>query len=540
MKRRTFLGAATAGVAGLAGCQGFGSDGRDSTYGVPARETTTDRTTTIPGIEPTVDPEPFDPLTRAVSRALGNERRIAFADEPLSSHPGPGRYRVGFSSKPTLSSPATVWIEFENTGESSLGYDFGPSPPFSNYWASGTKPGSSGRTLLLVPVDDRPFPYGDLVPEAPTNGRWVATDALGTPEGSVDSNPVELAPGESIVGEYALLWHPDADDQTPWGTFVFSGAEWTPSEIAVSMWPPDERIRPNSRFGSDDLPSYSELPFDPPTSWLHRWSSDDPPVYLSPGRQRRELPFTVMVPAVENYSVATLTVDGWFVAKYHGGDWKPIAPFGPELWADERVVPPGGSFGWELTVDNEGNGESETSRSTRTLSDVGGGYYAIGAFVDGVPTEPLVDRPVVLSGPPGGSPPLPTERSAVTAIVELVDFGRANPVSPTADATLTERSEGTAVVDLDRDARETGTDPAAFVLEAGAAGSDATELIAEQINQLPALRNAVAFFEEGTETVRVRTDSWTAGRPIVAYGSDGSLAFSYEAREFTGRFEETG
>jgi hypothetical protein len=530
VRRRALLAGLTGGLAGIAGCQGLGgSDSRDDTYEVPTRETST-----VPGIDPSVDSDAPGSLSRAVSARVGPDRNFAIATPPLSDNPGPGRYVVGFTGGPGPSTPAKVWIEFTATADRPREYEFGPSPPFSNYL--GVRSGSDGSPIgyVLVPTDDRPFPYEDPVPDEPTDGQWTATAPLESPDEPIRGRTVELDPGESIAGEYALL-APPGDSITPnRAAYAFEGDEQTAPSLTVSTWDPGVRDPVSSRFEERSVP---ELPYSAPTRWFHRVDDDDPPVYLTPSRERIDLASFVTVPTVENYTLRSVGVGRRALFKLEEGTWYPIGPL-PIDRATPEFLAPGGSREWEVTGRNDGESEVSTgSSSSATFNSLGEGLYAVAATAYGVPSEVTEGGPLVLD--PGTAREVSRSgRTVLAALFELSGY-EAYVFAPD-DAELLSREAGTVTVRLGEQSGEDreGGDPAELIVEPATTADPSLKLIAEQVLQLFALRTALANFGFGDEVERVvvLADEETVRRPIEAFGEGYRISFKFEGTAYEAKW----
>jgi hypothetical protein len=530
VRRRALLAGLTAGLAGLAGCQGLGgSGGRDDPYEVPPRETST-----VAGIDPATDAEAPESLSRVVSAQVGPDRKFAVAGPPLSNNPWPGRYTVGFTAGPRPSGPATVRIQFTSTADRPREYEFGPSPPFSNYWSVRTGSDGSPRGLLLVPIDDRPFPYGDLVPEQPSYGRWEANESLGKPDGTPEERTIELDPGQSISGEYALLIDPEADWSTSRATYAFEGADWTVASLAVSTWDPGLQRRFGSRFEGRSVP---DLPYSAPIRWFHRLEDDDPPVYLDPTRERVESIPAVLSPTVENYTLDVVEVGRRTLFKLRDGTWYPIGPL-PVERGRPRSLAPGGSLRGELDVNDEAR--SETARSPTTFLGLGGGLYAVAAPAYGVSSGPPRDEPVVLEPRSVSSgDPQESTRGDPAILAALIEFDRYEAyVTPLDSAELVSQEGGTATVRLGTqgDGDPDGDGSAVLTVDRSSDADPALKLIPEQVLQLSALRTALANFVRDIETVRVLADEWTVRRPIEAFGDGYRIRFDFEGTTYVARW----
>lgn len=536
MRRRSLLAALSGGLAGLAGCQGVTGGGRrEGTFGVPPTETPSDpggsgdpqgegTETTPPGIDPHALPEPPGSARRAVTRSFGPARRLVLAGDPGSTVPAGGRLTAAFLRPPTGEGPARVWIAFENVADERREFVFGPSPPFSHYWARRADDPHGRRAFLLVPDDDRRFPYDGVVPEATTDGRWEAADRLGTPTGPVDQHRIALDPGESITGTYSLLVHPYTGPLPERGTYRFDGAPWTQSKLAMALYDPSLADPGESRFRADHpvglLPGHGE------TRWYHRVAAaEDPPgVFLRPERERVEIGEESVEFALENYTVGTVRAPDWYLFKRHGDDWREIGPRGDPALEGERLrrsIPPGGRHLAGFSPFRSSAPDGGFARPGSRFVGLGGGTYAVRFDGVGSPetdpagtvvVEDVDDRERTTADWPTGPAP--------AALLELV--GPPAELAPTRDVAETTREGSTVTVRVDA---RFGGDPAdgpELVVHRAGPGRG-RDLITEQVMQFPALRNALTAFEEGVETVRVVTSGYRARAPVasLAEGGDG-------------------
>lgn len=543
MRRRSLLAALSAGLAGLAGCQGMASDGRrKGTFDVPPTETPagTDepRTTrdeppeTPPGIDPRTGREVPGGARRSVT-GFGSRRRLVVEDGPLSSAPEKGRLTVGFLRPPTREAPARLWVALTNASDGRWRFEFGPSPPFSNYWASPVGPLAEERSLLLVPDDDRRFPYGDLVPETPTNGRWEATDDLGTPTGPVGKHRIALDPGESIAGTYRLLVHPDAGSLPARGVYEFAGLPWTESSLVLSAFDPHFSDPGSSRFPADR--SVPDLPGPGGTRWYHRAAGGSTPwIYLRPERERLRIGEASTDLTVVNDARWTVQPGDLHLYKHHDGEWRRIAPWESELRVDlggtTRHVPPGGRSTGRFVPARSTEFDPEQVGEGQRVGGLGSGLYA--ASLGPVETDgPRADTPAVITNAGDGDPTTTPDGSGtlLAALLELT--GDPVGLSFTGDVAEVSREGSTATVRVD--GRFGGAPAAGPELVVRRGGEPQVSLITEQVNQFPALRNALAAFEEGVGTVRVATAEGRVDRPLELLGpGSGRVGFVHDGRAY--------
>jgi hypothetical protein len=540
------MAAATAGLAGIAGCQELvpiGSDSeRANTYDVPTREPT-DRPTTqtteagsgIPGVNPGPQSDAVERTTRSVLRELSPSRRLVLFCRPGTASSTDGRYTVGFASPPTSGSPGTVYVQFTATADSTREYEFGPSPPFSNYRARPVDDPSEDRGFLLVPNDGRPFPYGDLIPETPRDGRWVATGGAGAPEGDPETGPVTMAPGESILGKYALLQPRDAGALPERWEYRFDTAPWSELELGFSLWDPDLASKPISRFTDAEPP----FPAAEGTEWFHRSYPDRPRVYVEPLRERVE--FGTAGASFDNYAAVPASVDRWALAKAQDGAWRPIGPPDPRGKL-EGTVAPGTTRQVEFAVEDDVRTATVNNPRTMrtTFTGLRPGVYAVGFSVGGIPESPTRNVPLRIDpgGPAGtgrdGSPRGPPGLYA--ALIEIV--GDLAELTPTVDANVVERADGVVTVELTPEGLEFDRDRKEKLVVVRGAPGDPPRLILEQVMQYPALRNALAYVEPGVKRVEVVTAPRLARQPVEFLELDPLQGFEYDGERFAAVVEE--
>lgn len=545
--------AALAGV--LAGCGGPEARRRQGTFGVPdttaettdGRPTVGDPTTvddpgtTIRGVDPGKRIAVPDAARRAVTSEPGPARQFVLTERTLTTTRASGRLTAGFLEPPSPAGPARLWIRFTNSSGRRGPFDFGPSPPFSHYWATRVGGRPDERAFLLVPDDDRPFPYEGVVPDVRTEGRWVAADRLGTPEGSVEEYTISLDPGESIAGTYSLLVHPDAVPLPERGVYQFDGGFWTEGSLGLSVFRPSLSEPGTSRFD----PGREVPPFRDgfPTRWYHRTSAQESATtFLRPGTERLRIDEDEAGLAVENYAPWTVRVGPWYLFKRHRGEWRRIAPWGPADPPDgvgpvmTRPVPPGGRVRRSFVPGGSTGSDPESYAPGLRVGGLGAGTYALRVR----PVEvggPGPDVPVAVDedGPARGATGV--RRVALAALLELT--GPAAEVTLDADRvevtrdgpTVTVRGEG-------RYGRKPAVGPELVVRRVEAAG-DAPTLLTEQVNQFPALRNALAVFEDGVETVRVATASSRVRSVLDRLAPDADrLRFVHRDRAYEARVED--
>jgi hypothetical protein len=121
--------------------------------------------------------------------------------------------------------PAEIRVAFTNTSGDERAFSFSASPPFSGL---GGQHETRDAFALLVPLESTvhvaarieglPAPT-EAIPDAPTDGCWLATASLSAHPVSV---PRRLAPGETLAETYALLAAPFGEEPCPLsGTYRF-------------------------------------------------------------------------------------------------------------------------------------------------------------------------------------------------------------------------------------------------------------------------------------------------------------------------------
>ncbi|MEF8773254.1 MAG: hypothetical protein V5A23_03135 [Halobacteriales archaeon] len=489
MKRRAFIGALAAGVPALAGC--VGGPGTE-----PGRTDDTATGTDTPSGSP-ADTPGGDPGSRWTTIVDLETAPRTYALTPTQYRDGWIAVEVGFTSTATADSPATVRATLTNESDYDDTVPLDWLPPFGRPFSTHPRdPGSQSRHgreytyragLLFAPAADNPLVESPPAVERDADGQWRAADTADwTPD------PVELAPGESVTGDYHLVGHPDGAGQgRPTGIYGFTRDE-DPS-LTVAVWD-SERPGPDtdSRFAGVSLPP---LPGDGTTGWYHE-SDPSAPSYVEPETERTGLPAAVPFTFV-NHSRKATGCGHWRFYKLVDGEWFEL---GPRVHtADCRMLPPGGSKRVRLRAFHaEGLDGGSCGGRSFAFEHLGGGRYAA---VAGYGAE--------------------TDRSAA-----LVEFD-APPVevTPTDDLSV-DRGDGAVTVTADRHGDE--TDDATLVVER-ADGAD-RRLVAEQVMQRRDLRNTLPFFESGIDRVELRTDDAVARR-ASGFGS-GPLRFRYAGEAF--------
>lgn len=410
VKRRALLASMVGGSAGLAGC-GAGEPDRG------ALEVPGDGEENGTGTVGKTDLDLPGGLTRSVRTSFGPRRRLVVSTVPGARPPNGTRITAGFVETATADAPARLWVGMTNVSNTTLTHRFGPTPPFSGYYGRRITWGQIGDDqLLLVPDDDRRYADFDLViPDSPGNvTRETGQPTTTAPSGDVHDEPgdesghgcwraraylaapvraprVTLAPGESIAGEYAVLWNRSMAYCPPRrGGYLFEDArERIP--LVISTWDPPLSAPAPPAFDR----SVPALPGFDGTVWFHR-VHEDATVYLEPETERVSLPQTVVTVTFQNFSVETLGVhtDDWGVFELVDGKWITVVDNRPD--GGPTPIPPGGGHRLSVAL------SSATDDPETDVPFVGGvtpGVYAIRhGTIDGVDTN--------------GRPPLRIERDS--------------------------------------------------------------------------------------------------------------------------------
>ncbi|PSQ16654.1 hypothetical protein BRD00_10360 [Halobacteriales archaeon QS_8_69_26] len=537
--------AALAGA--LAGCGDPEARRRQGTFGVPDTTTTTDRRrttedpTTVQGVDPREGVEVPDAARRAVTSRSGPTRRLVLTERVLTETQQFGRLTAGFLAPPTSEGPARVWIRFTNASEYRRPFEFGPSPPFSHYWATEVEGSNENRAFLLVPDDDRPFPYDGVMPESSTEGRWVGAGRLGTPDGPIDEYRISLDPGESIAGTYSLLVHPERFSLPDRGVYRFDGGYWTEGSLGLSVFDPDLWSTGGTRF--DPARTLPSLPGATETRWYHRVAArtPTPATFLEPDAERVRIGEGETELAVENYAPQTVRLSTWSLHKRHGDDWKRIVPWRPRdregaERTPARPLPPGERSAATLVPVGPDETDPDPYAPGLRVEGVGAGTYAFGIRAHDL-DGPGPDAPVTV-GQGDRENPFPGDDTV--ALAALLEFtGPAAAVTPTGDVVDVSTDGTTVTVRVDS---VTTSDPVVgpeLVVTPVETPDGAVELITEQVNQFPALRNALAAFEEGVSEVRVVTSRFRVRSVLDSLAPEADrLRFVHEGRTFEARADD--
>jgi hypothetical protein len=494
VKRRSFLSAVVAGSAGLSGCTGLlGGGGTDrGQYEVPERSST-----------PTETPTNRDDTSDRFSRVVELDhapRTIAATGFHRVGRPGI-EIRTGFTRTGTADHPPTFAVEVSNARDVPAVVSLLEIPGIPQWMADREPPtgAPSGRrvtgptgdrpTLALVPVDrnDLAAVRPELIREGPY---WRVTDAF---DPGVDDE-VRIEPGEAVLAEFAVVGGPRTVDRPP-GTYRFDSYR---NGIAFAVWNTERPgPDPDSRFAGEAVPS----PGERSVRWFHE-ADPTTPVYVQPSTERTDLPGLVEF-HLFNRTTEDPGCGGWSLYKRHEGEWFPIQSSSEYLDAVCRLVPPGTTVEWSLRAYHGDPVPSEDEGLA--IGHLGGGRYAVVAGYG-------------------------AEADASGALFDV----EADPVAVTADEDVVVEADGSNVVVADGDLAP-HEDPVATITLTRSGGDPEETYIAEQLLQPHhrALRNALAFFEAGVESVRFRA----AERPAVLRSSfettPDRIAFDGRTYEFS-------
>lgn len=486
MHRRDLLATLAAGLTASAGCT---SDSNPATPGTTEPGTTpTDTETTT---ETPADDEDWGYEIGAASVVDLETAPLTLALAPMMYHSRDGAdVEIEFVETATADHPALVRARLENRNDFANTFRLDETPPFGRggisdqprdpgeEWASHE--GGYRVNLALAPTENHDL--AEVVPdyELADDGTWRLA---GEKNEAWLPDRVRLEPGEVVHGEYVLLGRPEGVEYgRPTGTYDFS---WRDGGFSITAWETDAPgPEGESRFAGRDVPALRD---DGTVAWYH---DADPSTlsYVEPEAERTDLPASVDFTFV-NHDREGTSCGHWSLYKLVDGEWFLVGPWAQT--ADCRFVRPGGTRTWTLKAFA---GESIPCREGLGLGvgHLGGGVYgAVAGYGHATPE----------SG----------------ALVEI----EADPVEivPTDDATGERDGSTVVVTDSKHGDGEHPPDATLTVTRTDAEADN--RLIPEQVmrRRLRGLRNALAFFEEGVETVVVRTDEHVAEN-VVGYDAD--------------------
>jgi len=473
MKRRALLSSLAAGsVVALAGCNAS-SDAADGTT-TPDESTGTTYRTTSGG--PTPPETGLGDATTAVFETRDRTMSLLNGRRRL---PSGLMVRAWLSATATPEHPARVTATLTNESEYDTALRLHDVPPFGPT-PHGFPDRDYDDPLYLVPTDDHEF--------AGTTGAVARTDSGWYLDGRPDRwqpTSVELAAGETLVGEYAVV--PREPGPIPTGRYAFGHAD---DPLTLSVWQssqpgPTER----SMFADASPPSFE----DQTPAWYHD-ATPEAPVFLQPSAEQVDAPAEVSF-TLHNYLTEPLTGNfyDWTLYKQVGGEWYRIAPWG--IPVPLTPLPPGDTHTWTL---HAFDGPSVECEDAIALGHLGGGRYA---FHVNMSSE---------SGPTHAA---------------LFDFDAPQvSVTPTDDVSV-EREYRLVRASTADD----GGDRATLVVQRTDEAD--TRLLPEQVMRPRnrGLRNTLPFFEDGIQKVRLET---TDGVVDAVRGDTGERVFRFDGDAF--------
>lgn len=574
-RRRLLSTLGTAGLVGLAGCSGLslGGSGTDrEPFGVSATVSDPDTTETAGGdrlpaasARVAAGSRVFPPFARrTVREEIGGRRRLVLVGDPLSETPRGTTFGAGFLDPPAVGGPAKLRLALQNDANRGRALSFGRTPPFSAPRAVLAGPvvrrdRTTTPRYLLVPSEESP--YGDLVPQAPTDGHWYATDGLDVPA-TGRGYDVRLGPGESVVRDYFLLRHPDAPP-TDREAVAFD-ADASATALGLGAFTPNQT---GEEFIARSVPDF-------PVGKTSFFRGGLGPVFVRPSQPRLTLPRAELSLELVNNSLQSVAADQQLrLYRLVDGEWFRVLPW--ELQILLRLpLPPGATQTTRLRVDSAVESEPLPSTTGPGSVVLGPGLYGIayGSRPAGrpFPTTPLVVRRDGARPPPtetpteaattetattgdGGDARTPSDTTTATAddgervalgtLVRVI--GNRPPLVPTADVASVSRDGDTVTVVVRPEDTPTneGETPRLEVTR-GDLDGPTIRVILEQVYRFPALRNALAYLGSDRQRVRVLTSERRVRRPIerllqvgeyIYDGTPGPLVFTYDGDSFVAR-----
>ncbi|MFW6321071.1 MAG: hypothetical protein ACOC0Z_04415 [Halohasta sp.] len=489
MNRRTLLsGAATAALYGLAGCVDGTPEESNSTADEPAADepTTPDgefwqSVDDLPTVqEPTVVEFETASLTAAV---VGPEQGT---DDGFS-------VRMDFRSGASADAPATLVATVANTKPFEQPLELRRLGVLDEPSIART---SERDTLFVVPTEDHPLAERTPEYERDDDGRWRVSDLQD------DWYPGTITvDGETgFVAEYYLLGT-HLLDEPPIGPGRYRFGR--DDSLAIVAWSTDEPgPDETSELADRDPPG---LPGERETLWYHE-ATPETETFLRPDAETVRPPEYISFDLV-NHSRRSIQGNpfDWRLYKLVAGEWIPVAPWETPIPA--AVVGPGDRSESELAVFHQAPTASDRDRradEVRTVGYLGGGLYAYTVGFE-------------------------TDDHQYAALIEVdapdlhVDIG--------SDAEIVEEGS-TTVVELPNHAE--ASRPATFTVTAGSDDDPDREIIPEQLPRRPfrGLRNALPLFEDGVESVQVKTDRGTALQ-LPDYEEDETVVVRYDETTYS-------
>ncbi|RQG94107.1 hypothetical protein [Natrarchaeobius chitinivorans] len=505
MRRRRFLAGAVVGGSLLPGCSAlsasetepepdsndrpqFGVDDADSESNGDDTDEPKPTERGSPFDEPTVVDFETAPLTAAVVNG-----RVS-TDDGLSMH-------LEFAEPATAESPATLVATVENRRP--YEQTFRPRRLLVlDDPASSRSSDDRNVTVYLAPAADHPLAETSPGYDRDGGGRW----RLETVRDDWFPDLVTLGAEERVTGEHYLLGdHRRGDEPIEAGRYEFTRRG---DGFEIAIWSTDEPgPDADSSLADATVPSQ---PDETDVRWYHD-ATPETPVFLEPSHESVTAPAKIEFDLV-NHGRESLSGNPyyWRLFKLEGGRWFPIDPW--EWPMPAAAVRPGGVDESELFVYD---GDPAERWGTRTVGHLGGGRYAytVGYSADDETHAAAFD----LEAPPlevSVELDIAIDDEGETIVVELPNYEEARRP---ATVTVSHAGSDGDFVDLDQ------------------------RLVPEQLPRRPfrALRNSLPLFENGVETVRVKTDRGTALRRF-GYEEDETRTIAYDGDLFetTGSLEE--
>jgi hypothetical protein len=340
--------------------------------------------------------------------------------------------------------------------------------------------------LYIAPTETHPLAQSVPGYERDREGRWRLAD-IGN-----DWYPetVTIDGGTGFVADYYVLGHHLLDEPpiVP-GRYRLRG-----TDLSIVVWSTTEP-------GPEETPALAgrdppALPGDQETSWYHD-ATPETELYLQPDVERVVPPYRISFEHV-NHSRQSLNGNPyyWRLYKLADGDWLPVEPW---LWEQPAAqLDPGDRETSEIGVFH-GKTATANDRTAggRDVGYLGGGLYA---YTGGFDTESHkyaalfeFDAPELDVG--------------IESAAEIIETG------------------AETVVELPNHAE--ARRPATFSVTETASDPE-RQIITEQLPRRPfrGLRNSLPLFEDGVESVHVKTDRGTALQ-LAGYEEDTEVVFRY-------------
>lgn len=414
-----------------------------------------------------------------------------------------GSIAMRFSATATPDHPATLAATLTNENPLANTFRLEWTPPFGRLTSDLPHPlGGRGEgefsyraSLVFAPTANHDLV--DRPPELERDAEGLWRVAGGEPPGEWLPERVELDPGQTVTGEYAVVGHADgAGGGRPTGVYAFSRAD--DPDLRLSVW---QTSAPGpageSTFVGTTVP---QLPGDGEVAWFHEAGAATPS-FVRPSVERTDLPAAVGFTFLNRAREGT-GCGHWNLYKLDGGEWFHLGPYAHT--AECRGVAPGETAAWTVRA---AAGELAPCEDAASFPYLGGGRYAAVA----------------------GYGHATAESAALVAI-------DAPPVDVVATGDVTTAREGSTVTATSdrwrRSEAEEGTGRAELVLER-ATDSD-RRLVAEQVmrDRFRGYRNTLAFARPDVDRVVLRTDDRVADR-VVGFDEEASPArFRFDGTDY--------